>query len=689
MKYPFRACTAQLTAALILFGGAGVPVHAADSAVALEIDTVTLTADELAALDYTVPVYVRITENTGFNVAEFGVAADERCTCTSEILWLDYDDGFAITNENLTWRTMAAADVWADTGTILRLDVTLPPDAQPGDTYEIAYVPEENRTHIWQNLFTGTNYLADGTFRYTDGCIRIIEEDQQEPKQFTFGRDNWHSLNSFTSFGAEGYALTDAHYAALMEGLSNKEKERIDTLLQEKWHGSCYGMAATAVLAFHDILNPADWQMGAETLYDISNPPNSRTRSLIHYYYALQKTDAVQQAIADAVYVSTEEEKLRRLLACLADDSPTLLTYLDYNWGGHAVVAYDVTYAAYHFEGKSYNGKILIYDNNFDTLTDSCCLYFNTQDWSWCIPGYQLSSCNGSYLGIITDDTDVINYHGCLDGTTEITADEYISILSAAPSAVELAIKQVENGALQTSPDAAIKAYSAAIGNAGSHEISYALPDADCGYEVTPAQPTALSLTMDYAESLLSVSADCAAQASFDPSGMISLSGSPADYCMKLVTNTPHGSWYRFMVEGSGAQTAVLQYTPAGCVLTADDLTAVSVAVHGNDTDALLGFSADYDSVLLYEVDAETLAAAADTDGDGSYETCIASSDAICMGDTTLDGICSAVDVIALNRALLGASLNTAQAHNADADGDGVPTAMDALRIWKQILGME
>lgn len=61
----------------------------------------------------------------------------------------------------------------------------------------------------------------------------------------------------------------------------------------------------------------------------------------------------------------------------------------------------------------------------------------------------------------------------------------------------------------------------------------------------------------------------------------------------------------------------------------------------------------------------------------------------IVYGDVDCNGGIDILDVIALNKSLLtGAEMTASALQNADMDGDGVPTAADALMILKQTIGI-
>lgn len=650
--------------------------------ISIEIDRVTLTMDELAALNYTVPIYVRLTENAGFDAAEFGVEIDERCTFDKDIKWLDYDDGYAAVNGDLVWRVLANFDDWHSTGTILKLNITLPEDAAVGDSYSINYCEQAYKSHIWNSGSTGTNYIAEEKVQWTDGLIEIIETPVDTG--FALGEDDWSFLNDSSSFGTGRYCIKRNYYYKLIDGMSERDKEQVDSLLFGDWGGACYGMAVTSLLAHNGIMIPAQWQVGAHTLHDIASPPSEEIQSLIHYYQALQRTEKVQEQLSAAVFTRSEEEKLRSLIECLSDGSPSLLSYADFEWGGHAVVAYDIVSGTYTYDGKEYDSKVLVYDSNTAGISDSCCLYFDSASWEWVIPAYGLNS-EKSYLGIITDDIDLLNYRGYLDGMEVITPDPHISVLTASPIQAEYTIVSADTG---IDCAAELKAYAPLSGNAEGHDVCFALPETESGYIMELAEPDDLALSMNYEDCLLKMEADAAVQAVFDPTGRIALQGTGTDYILKIIFDEEIGTDLGYMqIEGQDVSSVSAKWTDDGYLLEASDLKRVSIRTQDGENEEILGFSTEHNSVLLHRTQEGVLAVSADADGDGSFEEVIARSTDMCSGDLTLDDVLSMADVIALNQNLLcGMELNTAQTMLADYNADGISDASDSLDLLRRIM---
>ncbi len=687
---------AGITALLMTASCSGYTAAAQGSennGISIEIDRITLTLDELAALDHTVPVYVRVTENAGFDAAEFGVRIDERCSFDKDIKWLDYDDGYASIGQDLIWRVLANHETWYDTGTILKVELTVPEDAQIGDVYTVSYCDAEYKPHVWSSLDAETDHAASGNVTWTDGYVEIIETP--EDTGFVLGEDDWSFLNSAQAFGTSYYKMNSNYLKKLKESLNPIERERVDAMLFNSWGGACYGMAVTSLLAHNDIMNPAQWQVGAHTLHDISSPPSEEILSLIHYYCALQKTDLIQGMQTDYVYLRTEEEKLRILMDCMAKDSPALLTYVDYTWGAHAVVAYDLISGHFVHDGKVYNQKALLYDSNYDGLQDDCCLYFSTDTWEWTIPSYGLHS-GKSYLGIVTDDIDLLNRGGYLDGSEYISPDPYISILTSSPISSEFTISQTDDAGNPAPPEtlhsevpgSGIRAFASLAGANHVQEVCFALPEPDSGYLMQLETPDSLALVMNYEDCLLRLSADKAVSAAFDPAGRITMEGVQTDYEMKILYSEEVCADDNYLhIEGQNASHAELERVDAGYLLTADDLRMLSVNLRSGETDEALGFSVQADSVLLHRTEDGMLIASIDTDGDGSFEKSIARSTDMLTGDLTLDGALSISDVIALSQNLLcGKKLSTIQKQLADHDGDGIPTAADQLALLHDVL---
>ena len=97
--------------------------------------------------------------------------------------------------------------------------------------------------------------------------------------------------------------------------------------------------------------------------------------------------------------------------------------------------------------------------------------------------------------------------------------------------------------------------------------------------------------------------------------------------------------------------------------------------------------ASDADSVLLYEIDKQTIGVKEDTDGDGIYDTLIAKSSPREKGDVDGDTVVNAKDAAAVlvSAANIGAGNNSglakSQLADADVNHDDNVNALDAAAI--------
>ena len=460
-------------------------------------------------------------------------------------------------------------------------------------------------------------------------------------------------------------------------------------------------MATTSILASHGILDPSDYQNDANYLHDIYGPPTNDEKSLINYYFAVQMTNVIQQEINRNLY-KTEKEKLNILLNCLNDGSPVLLCFFGYfdgwQYGGHAVVAYDYEDNNYSISGKSYDGRVIIYDNNAVDFNANYCLYFNSSNGSWCIPAYSLDSAYGSQLGLITDDLSYINHHGYLNGQNTAHTEDYISVLQSAAINSDYSIKKLKrsgNGWAinSSSSDDDIKKYSSLRDNDFENsDLMFALKDSSAGYLIKTAENESLDLSIDYENFLIEAKVDNGNSAEFQPDGGVILKGSDTDYNMSMILNEGYkvNDWNEISINGKNADTAQLKTKDKGFVLKATELDDVQIKVKSDYSEADKLFSTDYNEVYIYEIDADTIGVKVDTDNNGTYETIldVNSSDAPgnseILGDADRDGKLTVVDAVFIAKALAQKKASILP-ECADFNKDQKINVLDAVAIAKHL----
>ncbi len=146
----------------------------------ITVETVEISAADLKAQDYTVPVYVNLDKNAGVTYAEWGLAFDERCTFAVET---KPEEPLALSvyfSENpeahFLWTAWASGSQPNDsTGPIMIVNVTLPKDAAAGDFYTVDYADWSlaDKGHAWSNAESDWAALDEVT--WVDGGIKVVE----------------------------------------------------------------------------------------------------------------------------------------------------------------------------------------------------------------------------------------------------------------------------------------------------------------------------------------------------------------------------------------------------------------------------------------------------------------------------------------------------------------------------------
>ena len=167
--------TALLSAAAI-FCAAAAPVSAADPEVVVEVYGAGVTWVQLEEMNYTVPVYVRLRNNPGLTSIEFGLEIDSRCTAkvvtgSSILSNLTYSQ-----TDELIWFTWASGSVMEETGTLVRIDVTVPEDAVTGDAFAVNLLEEAYVSDQWNDNKSEIYYGEIGAVEYQNSYITVDDE---------------------------------------------------------------------------------------------------------------------------------------------------------------------------------------------------------------------------------------------------------------------------------------------------------------------------------------------------------------------------------------------------------------------------------------------------------------------------------------------------------------------------------
>lgn len=467
--------------------------------------------------------------------------------------------------------------------------------------------------------------------------------------------NNWSFLNTADYFrSSDTHFILDSYRERLMAGaddttvlssVSNTEKKRMEKMLESSWNGSCWGMAVTSILSCYDQFDFSDYDASATHLHDLQN--TEEVESLLNYYWALQFTNEMRTQI-ESYKKQKDVVKVEDLLTNIADEKPTLLAY-SFPAGSHAVVAYDYTVSeeggyVFEIDGQSYTYDIRInlYDNitdNSEHLNPDACMYVNTGQngyYQWYIPEYnavhnsKLEKNNTAALSFVCSDVETLNYHGYLSGNDKTSGLAFVSSLET--DSID-GVKIMENkNILSMEP---VSVYDGEYPADDCFRFPLEGTENPCTAELKGEGEQ--SLTMNYAECMLSVCAEQADLVKFQPGGTyMTVTGNGAVCEMELVFNDESciTDWYALTVrcDTPSKQYSVKKATASengknGYILNSDSAIGRFVAEAENDSDmAGTICSTELKSVLLYEIDPATIGILGDADGDGVFETTLSAA---------------------------------------------------------------
>lgn len=512
-----------------------------------------------------------------------------------------------------------------------------------------------------------------------------------EDINYVYGEDNWYFSNSPLVLG-NFYRLTEQDKTTMQKLLSPTEKRVFEEGLKQPWEGCCYGLAVTSILAANGLIDPGQYWDGAQNLHEVqlSEP----VKSLINFYQVAQGIGPIRQERLWSFYHQSSNEILSELLSLAKEGKPSLLCFSghfmdDEEIGGHAVTAYGYEECQFEWQDQIYDGRVLIYDSNFSIFHDENCLYYNSKNGNWCIPAYKLNTEDGDTLTFVTADIDLLNHHGLVGGTEYKSEKEPMISLSSTPiNGEHTCTRTTYNGKnwVDTQDNSGIKEFAWYVGNSiYESDLDYIMPDDESGYLLHLQEEESLDVAMFY-EGLLLRAEGTAQNVRFSPEGIIQIQSSGKPYKLEIVADDVRydGSYYDITVSGT-AGTVQLQSTENGYILTTDLLKDVQITALNDTQSDVIKFSAEEDSVLIYETDTHRLAAMIDADGDGSFETPVDTG--YLLGDLNGDKTVDASDAseILIASANIGAGsdsgLTQTQKTAADADGNGIFDASDAALV--------
>ena len=223
-------------------------------------------------------------------------------------------------------------------------------------------------------------------------------------------------------------------------------------------------------------------------------------------------------------------------------------------------------------------------------------------------------------------------------------------------------------------------------------DIKFAIGDSSKGCIMNLDQKENIDMSMRYQNDLISVNFENADKVVFDPSGYVEAGGENSSYHLDIISNDGYAptDWYDITVSGIGKEVN-LKKAENGYILNSDNLKDINVYAQSDNASPSCNFSTEYDSVLIYEINENTIGIAVDTDNNGSYETDIQDIIKILAGDANNDGKVSISDAVAILQYLANSNKYPLEGQakiNADCDGIAGVTGQDAATIQQYDAGI-
>ena len=437
--------------------------------------------------------------------------------------------------------------------------------------------------------------------------------------------DGWGMIDEwrFKNYSVNKIPLKKEDYNALTYNMSNSQKEMLDSIIEDKHGGQCYGMAVTSFLAKHDVLSLDTIEPGLENLYD--SKKNSNSKSVIGYYYLNQFTNG-----AITTMESFEKLSLKQQLDKMdRTPEPYVLCFGRDGWGAHAVVVIATEKGSWEYHGNVYNTRALIYDSNYgwrSTSDRGSYIYYNSETLDWELPDYYNrgpSSENGGYLILASNEIGVFNSLDIEKDRNGYSA--WLRNRSGSGFEVMSSNKNYSINGQSSDEYDDLRIYY----DIGYNEESFVTPTINvefkeaCEYTVIPDnEGETLDITILYPDYYAEASAETYESISLKQNGGISASGLEGEYELSMTSNENMEvlDWYTVDLEGSCATEISTEMTTEGILINADNLSDLKVTGTSSEDTIIINISSEEQSILVTENDNGDIAVREDDDNDGIYE---------------------------------------------------------------------
>ena len=498
-----------------------------------------------------------------------------------------------------------------------------------------------------------------GKGNYTGSVTKTFTIKRAQQLDMVWGKSNWSFTNNWQNFykttrGKRIDIINEEYLNVLKQKFSRdnyfydergvkqifpaSEYDLALSYANTQWGGCCYGMSALVMLSAAGLVPYSQYTSGAKSLYELDLPKNnSKVASLITYYHLSQNRLDIMYNY-NCCEREPDKQTIQRFLKNIDDYGMCLIcfdwTKPDGGNAGHAVVGYAYESCSYKADNVVYDRCIRICDPNCTTYNTNYNIYFKSSDYSWINPHYQNCSSNkGACMSGCIGDVNFINDKGYLTGTSyaknTAAADNFTARLNTYEAAADAELSKAyeSNGEYYAivSDNIDDMVHKTRIlsydGEDSPSSDGYDLLDANNSYILRQqAAPVDLELN-NYGYRYLAAGSSVS-EVVFDDDSKLSIKGDDTDYSLTMTVNSELPTdWFTLTASGDSADRVTLAMTGDGYVLTGDDLHNVTVSAHNAESEAVTTFSTDSASVLIYELNENTIGLRADADGDGEFDT--------------------------------------------------------------------
>ena len=480
------------------------------------------------------------------------------------------------------------------------------------------------------------------------------QEKNQDITVKIHGNDVWGFSNDssyFVPLGGTGHEISDNLKKQLISSVSKSELDKIQKEIwgNTPWGGSCFGMSASTALFLNGRLTPSYWDTAATSVGMIKND----AKSLVNYYQALRATRAImdiEELYTAPIVGVTDRQSISIIRENRWNSNSNDVIVLGFSWakskewgilrerGAHSIVLYgNIESCNVTIENVTYRSRIRTYDptNNFgDTY-----FYFD-DNGHFAIPNWTnnkvytkiTSIISGSFLGELLDKYNP-EKHAVKPMMLNEEPSQYIQLTSCASDmltvittdGVDAIDGMLSDGVLGLQP---YYSYGATSNEEDSYNLKVFLPRTYEAYTITNSDDNRnMDLSMLYYDSYAVATCANGNSISFAADNSISMNMNNSDYMLSQVFDDGSRSipWYKLAFTGDNANNVSMKRLGDDTIFISDNMQNVVVTAESNIGSVVLQFSTVMEKVLIRADDNE-LIICVDADGDGEYETPIAST---------------------------------------------------------------